>query len=108
LAVKQVLGPASTTNPAFGINAAGGLTEEEAVARHREVDVYSCKFRPMKSALGGADGQCLFKLIVSRADDRILGAHLIGPEAAEMIQLLSAALNMGARGRRGAGDRYAL
>jgi len=74
-----------------------GLTEEDAVSHYGEVDVYICKFRPMKGVLSGASVQCLFKLIINRADDRILGAHVIGPEAGEIIQLLSVSLNMGAR-----------
>jgi glutathione reductase (NADPH) len=82
------------TTPEF---AAVGLTEEQAMARYEEVDVFVSRFRPMKAMLSGRTGQCLFKLIVNRADDRVLGAHLVGPESAEMIQLLSVALSMDAR-----------
>jgi glutathione reductase (NADPH) len=74
-----------------------GLTEEQAITRYGDVDVYCAKFRPMKSALSGRQGQCFFKLIVNRVDDRVLGAHVIAPEAGELIQLLSVPLNMGAR-----------
>ena len=91
---KSVIPTAVFTTPEVGVV---GLTEEEAVLRHCNVDIYSSKFRPMKSALSGKNSQCLFKVIVNRADDRVLGAHLIGPEAAEMIQILSVAINMGAR-----------
>src|SRR6266403_338017 len=74
-----------------------GQTEAEAVAWHEHVDVYSTQFRPMKATLSGRAGKCFMKLIVKRADDRILGAHLVGPDAGEMIQLLGVAITMGAR-----------
>jgi len=74
-----------------------GQTEEQAVAQYERVDVYSTQFRPMKATLSGRVGTCFMKLIVSPSDDRILGAHLIGPDAAEMIQLLGVAITMGAR-----------
>jgi glutathione reductase (NADPH) len=91
---SSVIPTAIFTTPEF---AAVGLTEEQAVARHGEVDVFVSRFRPMKATVSGRSGQCLFKIIVNRADDRILGVHLVGPEAAEMIQLLSVAVNLGVR-----------
>jgi glutathione reductase (NADPH) len=72
-----------------------GLSEDEAIASNRTVDIFVSEFKPMKAALSGRNSKCLFKLIVNRIDDRILGAHLVGPEAAEMIQLLGVTLTMG-------------
>jgi glutathione reductase (NADPH) len=94
LARPTLIPTAVFTTPEF---AAVGLTEEQAMARHSEVDVFVSRFRPMKATLSGRGGRCFYKLLVSRLDDRLLGAHVVGPESAEMIQLLSVALNMGAR-----------
>ena len=74
-----------------------GLSEAEAVRQFGKVDVFLTQFRPMKSSLSGQAGKCLFKLVVHGGDGRLLGAHLIGPEAGEMIQLLGAAMSAGAR-----------
>jgi len=93
-ALPSLVPTAVFTTPELGTV---GETEEEAVARHGQVDVYAIQFRPMKAALSGRTGKCLMKLIARRADDRILGAHLVGPDAAEMIQLLGVAITMGAR-----------
>jgi len=74
-----------------------GLTEAEARKMHGEVDVYKTHFRPLKHALTGRDERMLMKLIVHPETDVVLGAHLMGPEAGEMIQLLGILLRTGAK-----------
>jgi glutathione reductase (NADPH) len=73
-----------------------GLTEAQALAQHDDIDVYSTAFRAMKAAFAGSDERTLMKLIVHRASGRVLGCHLVGAEAAEMIQLVGVALTLGA------------
>ncbi len=71
-----------------------GLTEEEALARGGKVDVYSASFRPMKATLSGRDTRMLMKLIVDGASGRVLGCHIVGESAAEMIQMVAVAVKM--------------
>jgi glutathione reductase (NADPH) len=72
-----------------------GLTEE--AARELEpIDVYSTAFRPMKTAFAGHPDRVLLKLVVSRATRKVLGCHIVAPEAGEMIQLAAIAIRMGA------------
>ncbi len=73
-----------------------GLTEDEARRRFPEVKVYRSSFRPLKATLSGDDGKVLIKLVVDAASDRVLGAHMVGAEAGEIIQGLAVALNCGA------------
>ena len=73
-----------------------GLTEETALERHGEVDVYSTRFRPMRHTLSGRGERTLMKLIVDPATDRVLGAHMVGPDAPEIIQGIAIAVKMGA------------
>lgn len=80
------------TQPELG---AVGLTEE--AAREREpIEVYATSFRPMRTAFAGTPNRVLMKLIVSRATRRVLGCHIVAPEAGEMIQLAAIAVKMGA------------
>ena len=72
-----------------------GLTEEEARARG-PVDVYATQFRPMRSAFAGSDAKVMMKLLVDPETDRVLGCHIFGPEAGEMIQLAAIPIGMGA------------
>jgi glutathione reductase (NADPH) len=72
-----------------------GLTEAEAAAA-ADVDVYVTRFRPMKHTLSGRDEQTLIKLIVDRATDRVLGCHMVGMDAPEIVQGLAIALKCGA------------
>jgi glutathione reductase (NADPH) len=69
-----------------------GLTEAEARERHGEVDVYRSRFRPLKHTLSGRDELTLMKLIVDRASDRVVGCHMVGPDAGEIIQGLAVAV----------------
>ena len=73
-----------------------GLTEAEARERHDHVDIYRANFRPLKHTLSGNDERTMVKLIVNRDDDRVLGVHMVGPEAGEIIQGMAIALKAGA------------
>ena len=57
--------------------------------------VYATAFRPMKTAFAGKPDRVLMKLIVSQATRRVLGCHIVAPEAGEMIQLAAIAIRMG-------------
>jgi glutathione reductase (NADPH) len=71
-----------------------GVTEAEARARYDVVDIYRSQFRPMKATLSGRREHTIMKLIVDGASDRVIGAHILGHEAGEMIQLLAIAVKM--------------
>jgi glutathione reductase (NADPH) len=73
-----------------------GLSEARALAQGFSIDVYKSSFRPLKNTLSGRDERALFKLIVDAKTDRVLGCHLFGPEAAEIIQVVAVAMKMGA------------
>ncbi len=73
-----------------------GLSETQALARHREIDIYRSTFRSMRHTLSGRDERTLIKLIVDSATQRVLGAHMVGADAPEIIQGLAIALRMGA------------
>ncbi len=72
-----------------------GLSEAEA-RRHGEVDIYKTVFRPMKYALPRRNERMLMKLVVAAASGRVLGCHIIGPDAAEMVQIAAIPIKMGA------------
>lgn len=71
-----------------------GLTEDFARANHASVDVYETRFRPMRNVLAGRDERTLMKLVVDAETDRVLGVHILGPDAAEMVQVAAIALNL--------------
>ena len=71
-----------------------GLTEAQARERYDIVDIYRSSFRPMKATLSGRREHTIMKLIVDGASDRVIGAHILGHEAGEMIQLLGVAVRM--------------
>jgi glutathione reductase (NADPH) len=73
-----------------------GLTEMEARERYARVDIYKSSFRAMKMTLAGRDTRCFFKLVVDGESDRVLGCHIAGPDAGEMIQLVGIAIKMNA------------
>jgi len=73
-----------------------GLTEAEARKAHGDVVIYKSTFRPMKHTLSGRDEKMLMKLIVDAASDKVLGCHILGPDAGEMAQLLGISLKLGA------------
>ncbi|MDR6284439.1 glutathione reductase (NADPH) [Methylopila jiangsuensis] len=72
-----------------------GLTEAQAREKG-EVDIYKTRFRAMKATLSGRDEKVLMKIVVDAATDRVLGVHVVGEAAAEMIQLAAIAVRMGA------------
>jgi glutathione reductase (NADPH) len=71
-----------------------GLTEAEACRSLAKVDIYKSIFRPMKATLAGRDTRTLMKLVVDGHTDRIVGCHIVGPDAGEMIQLVAIAVTM--------------
>ncbi len=72
-----------------------GLTEDEARA-NGPVDIYSSRFRPMKHTLSGRDAHSMMKLVVERDTDRVVGCHMVGDDAPEIIQGFAVALKCGA------------
>ncbi len=70
----------------------------EAIARelHGEVDIYKTRFRPMRNTMSGRGERTLMKLIVNPKDQKILGCHILGPDAGEIIQVVGIAMKMGA------------
>jgi glutathione reductase (NADPH) len=81
------------SSPAIGTV---GLTEARARTDFPAIDVYRTRFRPLKHTLSGRDEMTMMKLVVDRATDRVLGCHMVGPEAGEIIQGLAVALTCGA------------
>jgi glutathione reductase (NADPH) len=74
-----------------------GLTEGEARNRLGSVKVYTADFRPMKNVLAARNERALYKIIVDAASDKIVGAHMIGPDAPEILQVLAVAVKAGLR-----------
>jgi len=73
-----------------------GLTEEAASAKGYSFSVYQSDFRAMKNTISGRQEKTVMKLIVDNADDRILGAHMLGPDAPEIVQGIAIAIVAGA------------
>ena len=73
-----------------------GMTEADARAKHKNIDIYKTAFRPMKHTLSGRDERMMMKLVVDSDSDRVLGCHIAGPDAGEMAQLLGIAITCGA------------
>jgi glutathione reductase (NADPH) len=72
-----------------------GLTETQAVEALGIVDIYKTSFRPMKFGMAGRDSHMFMKLVVDGRTDRVVGCHIAGPDAGEMIQLIGIAVTMG-------------
>ncbi|HEX5380602.1 MAG TPA: glutathione-disulfide reductase, partial [Phenylobacterium sp.] len=72
-----------------------GLSEADARHAHGKVDIYRSVFRPMKTTFYGGEERCLIKLVVEESTQRILGCHVVGPDAPEIIQMAAIALKMG-------------
>lgn len=72
-----------------------GLSEEDAAKRYTEVEVYRAEFRPMKATLSGRAEKMIMKLVVDAASRKVLGAHILGHDAGEMVQLLGISLKAG-------------
>jgi len=73
-----------------------GLTETQARERLAKLDVYKTTFRPMKATLSGRDTRSFMKLLVDGDSDRVVGCHIVGPDAGELIQVIGVAVKMGA------------
>ena len=73
-----------------------GMTEQQARADHAVVDIYRTSFRPMKATLSGRAERTVMKIVVDGETDRVLGVHILGHEAGELIQVVAIAVRMGA------------
>ena len=73
-----------------------GLGEEEARAQHSDISVYTSDFKPMLQTLGGGSDRITMKLVVDNVSDRVIGCHMVGDHAAEIIQGMGIALKAGA------------
>ena len=73
-----------------------GMTEAQARSELDAVDIYRSAFRPMKHTLSGRDERSVMKLVVERATDRVVGCHILGPDAGEIMQGIGIAIKCGA------------
>ena len=73
-----------------------GLTEEQARAKYNDIDLYLSDFKPMLQTLGGGAERITMKLVVDSASDRVVGCHMVGDHAAEIIQGIGIAIKAGA------------
>jgi glutathione reductase (NADPH) len=71
-----------------------GLTETQARAQFSHVDIYKTSFRPLKATLSGRDTRILMKLVVDGTTDRVVGCHIVGDSAAEIVQVVGIAVKM--------------
>ncbi|NWL76130.1 glutathione-disulfide reductase [Pseudomonas taiwanensis] len=76
-----------------------GLTEQQARTKGHKVKVFESRFRPMKLTLTENQERTLMKLVVDAETDRVLGCHMVGPEAGEIVQGLAVAIKAGATKR---------
>jgi glutathione reductase (NADPH) len=72
-----------------------GLTEAQAGEQFDQVDIYMARFRPLKYALPHRDERVMMKLVVDGKSQRVLGVHMVGPDAPEIIQVMAIAVRMG-------------
>ena len=73
-----------------------GLTEEQALKKHGKITIYRSDFKPMKHTLSGSDERSFMKLIVDAVTDRVIGLHIVGEGAGEMLQGFAVAIKAGA------------
>lgn len=73
-----------------------GLSEEKSRELYANVDVYKSSFRAMKHTISGSDEKTFMKMLVDRDTDKVLGVHMVGPDAGEIIQGIAVALKAGA------------
>lgn len=73
-----------------------GLPEAKAAEVHGALDIYKARFRPLKATLSGRAERVLMKLVVARATQKIVGCHILGHDAAEIVQMAAIAMRMGA------------
>ncbi|MBL4583238.1 MAG: glutathione-disulfide reductase [Pseudomonadales bacterium] len=72
-----------------------GLTQQQAEQKYAEVDVFLSTFTHMKHTLSGSDEKTLMKILVDKQSDKVVGLHMVGAEAGEIVQGLAAAMKMG-------------
>jgi len=73
-----------------------GLSEEDAQTKYADISVYTSDFKPMMQTLGGGNDRITMKLIVDNQTDRVIGCHMVGDHAAEIVQGMGIALKAGA------------
>jgi glutathione reductase (NADPH) len=73
-----------------------GLTETQALQQYEKIEVYKTTFKPLKHTLSGRDERTMMKIVVDHATDRVVGCHMVGSDAGEIIQGLAVAINCGA------------
>ena len=71
-----------------------GLPEHVARERYPKLDIYKARFRPLKHTLSGRDERMFMKLLVDGESDRVVGCHVLGADAAEIVQMAAIALHM--------------
>ncbi|MBX9926816.1 MAG: glutathione-disulfide reductase, partial [Hyphomicrobiaceae bacterium] len=73
-----------------------GMAEDAARRAFGNIDIYKSRFRPMKAAMAGRNDRTLMKLVVDGATGRVLGCHVLGHDAGEIVQMAAIAMKMGA------------
>ena len=73
-----------------------GYTEQEALEKNIDIDVYVTTTKPLKHALTGSNNRAMLKLIVDRSNDKVVGLHMVGDNAGELVQGFAVAMNCGA------------
>jgi len=76
-----------------------GLSEEKALQRGHRIEVFEADFRPLRNLVSGRNERSYMKLVVDAGTERVLGLHMIGIDAPEIVQSLAVAVTMGARKR---------
>jgi len=72
-----------------------GLSEEKAREMHGSIDIYKASFRPLRSMVSGRDERMLMKLVIDMKSDKVVGCHVLGSDAAEIVQMAAIALRLG-------------
>jgi len=72
-----------------------GLSEERAREIYGPVDIYKTSFRPLRSMMSGSTEKMMMKLVIDMKSDKVLGVHILGPDAAEIVQMAAIALRLG-------------
>lgn len=89
---SQYIASAVFTQPSM---ATVGMTEEAAAEKVHDVDVYTSSFRPMRNTMSGNPMRTFMKLVVDANTQRVIGCHMVGPDAAEIMQGMAVALKVG-------------
>ena len=89
----ELIASAVFTTPPMGVC---GLTEEQAISQYKDVDVYTSNFRTMVHTLSGSSERSFMKLLVDPKTTKVIGIHIVGKDASEIIQGFGVALKCGA------------